>query len=611
MPKKLKAQKQNKKKIGKFGLEIKSMELKKYISIYFIFCSLLLFSQEAELSVSVSKNKLGLNQRLRVEFSINKQGADNFTPPKFSNFKVIQGPSQSVSQSWINGKVSFSQSYTYIIKPKRKGELIIEPASIDINGGTINSKMMKIIVLDPVEMPDNPNDPNYIAEQNIHLVAEISKSSPYVGEGIYVEYRLYVSENVSVYDTSVTEAPQYNGFWNQEIKIDGFPVKMGKYNGENYRYIVLQKALLIPTKSGRLAIDPMKMDIVIGVPTGRADFFGNVMTKNIKKEFSSAKKVIIPKDLPLEGKPVDFTGAVGNFDFEVTLSKDALKANESSQIKVAVSGKGNLKLFELPTVETPAELEKYQPERKENVKVATNGLSGSVTDTYTVVPQYKGKYKIPSVNFSFFDPNTKKYNTISTEDLYVNVLEGKEITTVDNKTDVEKRTVTLTGKNFRYIQTKTNFSTKETTDFFKSNLFYGLLFLPLLLIPIGIIMAKNNEKRNSDVIGRKQRRAEKLAKKYLSEAQKQLGKKEAFYEALERALHNYLKAKLNVETADISKDRITNLLNNRKVEESTINQFIDVLKASDFARYTPVTDTEMKQEYEKAKQVIVELDKQL
>ena len=611
MPKKRKAQKQNKKKIGKFDLEIKSMELKKYISIYFIFCSLLLFSQEAELSVSVSKNKLGLNQRLRVEFSINKQGADNFTPPKFSNFKVIQGPSQSVSQSWINGKVSFSQSYTYIIKPKRKGELIIEPASIDINGGTINSKMMKIIVLDPVEIPDNPNDPNYIAEQNIHLVAEISKSSPYVGEGIYVEYRLYVSENVSVYDTSVTEAPQYNGFWNQEIKIDGFPVKMGKYNGENYRYIVLQKALLIPTKSGRLAIDPMKMDIVIGVPTGRADFFGNVMTKNIKKEFSSAKKVIIPKDLPLEGKPEDFTGAVGNFDFEVTLSKDALKANESSQIKVAVSGKGNLKLFELPTVETPAELEKYQPERKENVKVATNGLSGSVTDTYTVVPQYKGKYKIPSVNFSFFDPNTKKYNTISTEDLYVNVLEGKEIKTVDNKTDVEKRTVTLTGKNFRYIQTKTDFSTKETTDFFKSNLFYALLFLPLILIPIGIIIAKNNEKRNSDVIGRKQRRAEKLAKKYLSEAQKQLGKKEAFYEALERALHNYLKAKLNVETADISKDRITKLLNNKKVEETTINQFIDVLKASDFARYTPVTDTEMKQEYEKAKQVIVELDKQL
>ena len=150
---------------------------------------------------------------------------------------------------------------------------------------------IKIIVLDPVEIPKDPNDPNYIAQQNIHLVAEISKSSPYVGEGVYVEYRLYVSQNISVRDFSYTDSPQYNGFWNQEIKINGFPVKMGKYNGENYRYIVLQKALLIPTKTGKLTIDPMKMDIVIGVPTGRVDFFGNVITKNLKKELSIEEKM--------------------------------------------------------------------------------------------------------------------------------------------------------------------------------------------------------------------------------------------------------------------------------------------------------------------------------
>ena len=588
------------------------MKLKLYILFFLCFSTLIGFSQEPELKVSVSKNTLGVNQRLRIEFSINKQGADNFTPPKFSNFRVIQGPSQSVSQSWINGKVSFSQSYTYIIQPKRKGELIVESASIEIDGTVIDSKMLKIIALDPVDVPDNPNDPDYIAEQNIHLVAEISKSQPYVGEGIYVEYRLYVSENVSVYDTSVTEAPQYNGFWNQEIKINGFPVKMGKYNGEDYRYIVLQKALLIPTKSGKLTIDPMKMDITIGVPTGRADFFGNVMTRNIKKEFASATKTIIPKSLPLEGKPEDFTGAVGDFNFDVSLSKEALKANESSQIKVTVSGKGNLKLFELPKVETPAELEKYQPERKESVQVSTDGLSGSFSDTYTVVPQFKGKYKIPSVSFSYFDPKSEKYNTISTEDLYVNVLEGKELAPITNNTNtVDKQNVTLKGDSFRYIQTQTNFVTKESSDFYKSNLFYALLFLSLLMIPIGIVIAKNNEKRNSDVAGIRQRKAERLARKYLSEAQKQMGKKEAFYEALERALHNYLKAKLKVETADISKDKITQILTTKNVDESTVKQFIDVLKASDFARYTPVTNTEMKAEFERAKEVIVQLDKQL
>lgn len=585
------------------------MKLKFYISIFIVLLAFEGAAQNAELNVKVSKNKLGLNQRLRIEFSINKQGADDFSPPKFDDFRVIQGPSQSVSQSWVNGKVSFSKSYTYIIKPKRKGELIIGAASIKLNGATLNSKMMKVVVLDPVEMPKNPNDPEYIAQQNIHLVAEISKGKPYVGEGIYVEYRLYVSENISVYDTSVTEAPQYNGFWNQEIKVGSFPVKMGKYNGEDYRYIVLQKALLIPTRTGKLTIDPMKMDIVIGVPTGRADFFGNVITKNVRREFASPKKVIRPKDLPLDGKPDNFTGAVGQFNFDVSLSKGVLKTNESSQINVAVSGKGNLKLFELPEVKTPVELEKYQPERKEKVKITTEGLQGSVADIYTVVPQYKGKYKIPSIGFSFFNPKTKKYTSINTEDLYVDVTEGKEL---EIKTSgVQKKVVVLTGKNFRYIQTKSDFETNETNDFYKSNLFYILFFLPLILIPIIIIIDKVNEKRNSDVAGLKSRKAERLAKKYLSEAEEKLGEKEAFYVALERALHNYLKGKLDVETVDISKENITKILESKNTREDSIKRFIDVLKSSDFARYTPVTNTEMKQELERAKKILVELDKQL
>ena len=588
-----------------------NLKLKFYIPLFISLFSLAITAQEAALTAKVSKNKLGINQRLKIEFSINKQGGDNFSPPKFANFKVVGGPSQSVSQSWINGTVSFSQSYTYIIQPKIKGELVLGKASINIAGKTIESKPIKIIVVDAVAIPKDPNDPNYVAQQNIHLVAEISKSRPYVGEGIYVEYRLYVSENISVYDTSVTEAPQYNGFWNQNIKINDFPVKIGKYNGENYRYIVLQKALLVPTKTGKLNIDPMKMNIVIGVPTGRADFFGNAITRNITKEFASAKKTILPKSLPVEDKPMDFAGAVGDFKFNVTLSKEVLKANESSQIKVMVSGKGNLKLFELPEITTPVELEKYQPERKEKVRVNSSGISGSVSDLYTVVPQYKGKYKIPNISFSYFNPKEKKYHTILAEDFFVNVLEGKELKPIVNSSTVLKQNVVSTGKNFRYIQTKSNFKPKNINDLFKSNLFYVLLLLPLLTIPIVILIAKRNDEKNSDLIGNKLRKAERLAKKYLSEARKQLGKKEAFYEALERALHNYLKAKLGIETADISGDKITEILKNKNINSTTINEFVEVLKQSDFARYTPISNSEMKEEFERAKQVIVELDKQL
>lgn len=583
------------------------MKLKFYILLFISFCTLTIVAQEAKLTAKVSKNKLGVNQRLRIEFAINKQGADNFKPPSFKNFRIIGGPSQSVSQSWINGKVSFSQSYTYIIQPKRKGELTITSASIEIGGQKIKSEPKKIIVLAAVDIPKDPKDPNYIADQNIHLVAEISKSNPYIGEGVYLEHRLYISQNIGIQDFTVTQAPQYSGFWNQDIKVvrvNG--AKTGKYNGEDYRYVVLKKALLIPTKSGKLSIDPMKMDIIVSVPTGRGDFFGNAITRNIRKEFSSAKKIIIAKEFPIDGKPADFGGAVGDFTFDVSLSKNLLKANETSQIKVEVKGKGNLKLFELPSIKTPTELEIYQPERKEKVRVNTTGIQGSVSDLYTVVPQFKGKYKIPNTSFSYFNPKERKYHTINTEDLFVDVLEGKELVT----NSIQKQVVKSTGKNFRYIQTKSNFLPVESSDFFKSNLFYILLLLPLIAIPIGIFIAKKNEERSNDIIGNKQRKAERLAKKYLSEAQKQLGKKEAFYEALERALHNYLKAKLGIETADISKEKITQILEEKQVDNTSINKFIDVLKNSDFARYTPFTATQMKEEFERAKQVIVELDKQ-
>lgn len=579
-----------------------------YIFLLLSFIAQSILAQVA-FKTTVSKNKLGVNERVRVVFSINKQGADNFTPPSFKNFKIVAGPSQSVNQSWINNKVTFSQSYTYIVQPKAIGAYTITGASIQYNGKKLTSNAVKMNILKAIDIPPNPNDPNYIAQQNVHLVAEISKSKPYVGEGIYVEYKLYVSENISVKDFSVTETPQYNGFWNQDIKINNLQIKNGIYNGENYRYVVLKKALLIPTKSGKLVIEPMKMDILIGVPTGRGDFFGNPITRNVTKVFSSVKKNISVKELPLANKPENFNGAVGDFNFEITSSKNDLKANESSEIKVTVTGKGNLKLFEIPKIETPKELEIFTPEHKERVQTTLSGIRGSVYDLYTIVPQYKGKYKIPKVSFSYFNLKEKTYKTITTEDLFVNVLEGKEIVNTTN--NVLKKDITITGANFRYIQTKSSFSPIKNVDFFTSNLFYILLLLPLIAIPIGIVVYNKTAERNNDIAGVKQRRADRLAKKYLSEAKKQLGSKEAFYIALEKALHNYLKATLQIEISDISKDKITEILKGRNISKTTIKTFIEVLDDCDFARFTPITDVMMHDEFEKAKQVIAALDKQL
>ena len=279
-----------------------------------------------------------------------------------------------------------------------------------------------------------------------------------------MEYKLYVSEDISVSDYSITEPPQYNGFWHQDIQVNGSPPRRGTYNGEQYRYVVIRKALLIPTRSGKLTIEPMEMNIVVGVPTGRGDFFGNPIVRNITKSFSSAKKSEY-KRTPLDGKPLNYGGAVGTFDFEVTANKTILKSNESARISVTVSGKGNLKLFELPEIKTPSKLEVFTPEQKEKVSVTPSGIRGSVSKNYTVVPEYKGKYKIPSTEFSYFDPK-EKYINISSDDIFVEVLGGKEIVT-NSENSVIKRDVLSTGSSFRYIQTKSSFVTVESTDFFK------------------------------------------------------------------------------------------------------------------------------------------------
>ena len=582
-----------------------------YIFTILAFASQVLLAQ-VEFKTSVSKTNLGLNQRFRIEFSVDKQGADNFKPPSFADFKVVGGPSSSVSQSWINGKSSYSQTYIYILEPKNEGEFVIEPATIEYNNEIVKSNAIKLTVSKSIEVPKDPNNPDYIAQQNIHLVAEVSSLNPYVGEGIYVVYKLFVSQNISVNDWRVSDSPQYNGFWNQDIEVTDSNVQNGKYNGEDYRFLVLKRAVLIPQRSGELIIEPMKMDFSVGIPTGRGDFFGNMITRNISYSTESPIRKVRVKALPELGKPEDFSGAVGDFEFSVKADKNVLKANDAAQIKVEVKGSGNLKLFEIPKIITPAELEAYTPEHKEDVTTSLSGLRGSISDSYTVVPQFKGKYKIPEVTFSYFNPNEERYYTILAEAVFVEVTEGKDLPFVNNDSAATfKKNVVSNGNNFRFIALETKLKPIIKNDFLHSTEFYLLLLLPFLAIPIGILIGKKRAKRAGDIFGNKIRNANRLARKYLSEAKKQLGKKEAFYIALEKALHNFLKAKLQIETLEMSKEKIAELLQNKGVNANTIKEFITVLNDCDFARYTPTTDVMMKNVYEKTVEILTEIDKQL
>lgn len=584
---------------------------RKYLSILILFIAAQNVIAQVTFKAAVSKAELGLNERLRIEFSIDKQGGDDFTPPDFENFKVLAGPSQSSSFSSINGKTSYKLTYSYVIQPLSKGVFTVPSASITYEGEIIRSNTIRITVTDAVEIPKNPNDPRYIAQQNVHLVTEVSNTNPYVGESISVVYKLFVDINqVNVQNTREASAPSFNGFWNQNIEVKKWVAKNGTYGGKPHRFVIVRKTVLIPHKAGKLDIDPLEMEITAGVPIGRRDFFGNMLMNDVNFTLTSGKKAIYVKPLPEENKPFNFSGAVGDFSFSVTPSKTELKANESAQIKVELRGEGNLKLVKLPEISTPAGLEKYDPEHKENIRTTLNGLSGNIFDQYAVVPQSRGKFKIPGVAFSYFNPKEERYYSVETDPIVLNALQGREIS--DDIAVSEKRSVISSEGDIRYIHLKTNFvSTLKEDDFFGSNLFYFLMIFPLLSIPLGIYIGKKKRERDSDIIGNKRRKADRLAKKYLSQAKKELGKKEAFYIALERALHNYLKAKLHIETSEISREKIADILNNKQVDESTIIEFGKVLENCDYARYTPFTDVMMKQEYENAKKVIAKIDKQL
>ena len=562
----------------------------------------------------VSKKTLGINERLRVDFEMNQDG-DNFVPPSFKGFNVVGGPNQSISNSWVNGKRSYSKTYSYFLAPKTQGKFIINQATIEIDDQIYKTISLNIAVTAAVTKPKDGNNADYLASENVHLIAEVSKTNPYLNEAITVVYKLYVSNDVSITRSwQEIDNPKFEDFWSQNIADKGKQqIFEGTFKGKPYRYVILRKVVLYPQKTGALIIEPLTLDIPIDVQGNSRDIFGRRRMTRVNRTISAGKRTITVKPLPIEGKPDDFSGAVGVFNFNVSTNKSTLDANEALELKIRVKGMGNLKLFNLPSLNLPSSLEVYEPVRDNKIAVNIKGMNGFINDTYTVIPQYKGSYPIRPISFSYFDPPSKSYKTVSSDEIIIQVENGP-VPNQPNKVKDDasnENSISLANDQFKYIKTSTQLISINDPVFFKTSLFWCLTGIPFLLIPLIILIGTTRRKRLSDVEGKRFRKATKLAKKYLSAAKKNLGKQEAFYEALERALHNYLRAKLDIVTSEFSKEKITILLAERKVEEVVVSDFLGLLKSCEFARYTPTSDVMMKQDYEKAVVVISNIDKQI
>jgi len=582
------------------------MKMKLKFLLIVLFAGFSAWSQ-VEFDAVVSKEKLGVNERLRVDFEMNQDG-DNFRPPSFQGFTVVGGPNQSISKQWINGKASFSKTFSYFLQPNATGTLKIGQAEIEIDGTVYKTIPIEITVTGAVEKPKDPNDPVAAAEDNVHLVAEVSKNDPYLNEAFTVVYKLYVSRETAVNGWNELDAPKFADFWSQSIDEKQFKVYDGSYDGKPYRYVILRRTLLYPQKTGELTIEPLALNINVEAPTNRRDIFGMRITRPAKITVTAPTRKVNVKALPEEGKPENFSGAVGSFDFDVAASKTKLDAQEALDLTLTAKGNGNLKLFTLPKPKLPSALEVYEPENEQDVRVSLNGMAGSNSARYTIVPQQKGSYPIPPIRFSYFDPATEQYKTLSSDEIVIDVENGPATLATSDKAD--KIPVEET-KQFAYIKSDAKLKPMNQDRFFGSTAFWSLLVTPVVLIPLAILFGRKRRAYQNDVKGNRLRKADKLARKYLGDAKKSLGDQTAFYLALEKCLHNYLKARLNIQTSEMSKERISQLLQDRGVTVETTAAFLKLLESCEFARYTPSSSDAMQHDYEQASRVISEIDKQL
>ena len=562
---------------------------------------------QVKFETEVSKNKLGVNENLRVDFKMNKDG-DNFSPPNFNGFNIVGGPNQSVSNSWINGNRTFSKTYTYFLSPVKRGRFTIGQASIEIEGDIYKTSPVDIQVVEAVDSSLSPNNTESLVDDDIQLITEVSKRSPYLNEPISIVYKLFFSPEINVRNLGEIDSPEFKNFWSQKIDVPRLEIKRSSLNGKSYNYVTWKKTLLYPQKDGSLEINPMTLDVSIDVPTNRRDFFGNIIYTQTSSKVSSTKQTINVKSLPEENRPEDFLGAVGDFNISLKSNKTELKATESFQLELRVAGTGNLKLFSLPDIIVPSSLEKYDPEFKENVNIGLSGMNGSISNTYTIVPQFQGKYPIPIIKFSFFNPSLKKYVTIYTGEEIVDVYDGPVVSNENEKNINQKINIPTNSLQFNFIELDSDFediSEKKSTV--ESVLYYLVSFPLVVLLLILFYLRFSKDSMTSDE--KKSKLSRKLADSFLEVAKNDINNTDLFYISLEKALFNFLKSRFDFQTSEFSKNNIKVKLSKKNIENNVIESLIEILKSCEYARYTPSSPKEMKDDYEKAVEIIYNIEK--
>lgn len=551
--------------------------------------------------------------QFRLTYTVNTQDVKDFLAPQAKGFEVLMGPSRSQQSSTqiINGKVSSSRSitYTYILMAGAEGTYNIPAASIEVDGEKIFSNSLSIKVL-PKDKEDNGGSgqsgtsssrnqatSGKINANDLFVLATASKTKVHEQEAILVTYKAYTTVDLR---QLLGKMSDQQGFFIQEVELpEQKSFRLEHYKGRNYNTVVYRQYVLFPQRSGRMEIPAVTFDAVVAQRVAVSDdpfdaFFNGGGYVQVQKKVV-APKIVINVD-PLPAKPSGFSGGVGSFKINSSISTTELKANDAVTIKLTISGTGNMKLVGAPEVKFPADFEIYDPKIVDNFELTSNGLSGTKTIEYLAIPRHPGQFKIPAVEFKYFDIQSKTYKTLTTESYNLNVAKGSGSESsqqvVSNYTN--KENVKVLGTDILFIKTGDSDLSVKGKYFYGTTAYYLWYIIPLLLFVTFVIIYRKKAIENANVARVKTKKANKVAAKRMKLAGKLLAEKKVneFYDEVLKALWGYISDKLSIPVSKLSKDNIESELSNYGVDDELIKEFIEALNECEFARYAPGNQSE-------------------
>lgn len=583
---------------------------------------------------------VSLDETFRIVFTADARMSD-FEWPGTDDFEVVWGPQRGSMSSTniVNGKrtSTHQETVTYLLQPRQTGTFTIPAATASVDKQSVSSSTIQIEVVasqqqsqpqgsgtqqDPQgQQQSQPqrNDPSVtgtVSGQDIFLRLSLGKTNVVKGEPLTATLKIYTRADIAGFED--IKFPTFNGFWSKEtVTVNNLEFNRENLNGTIYNSGLLRQWVLIPQQTGSLTIDPAEMVCQIRVRTSSGsplsifdDFFDQYQT--IRKRISTPTLQVKVRELPA-GAPASFAGGVGDFKISAKLSKDGIKSNEAASLIVTISGNGNLSMLEAPKVDFPPDFEVY--DLKSTDKTSASGTSGSKLFEFPFIPRSHGDFTIPSIEYTYYDNAHGKYVTTSTGDIQVTVEKGEEVAgggvvmPGTNRQGVRSLT-----EDIRYIALGDGHLKKKNTFFAGSLLFYLLMLTLAIITFILNRLLKFSQARRADVAGSKNRRANKMARARLKQAEDYLHKNlgGAYYEELHKALTGYVSDKLLIPAADLSKETIGEKLRERDVRDESIERLTALIDKCEFARYAPDSgQTQMENEYNEAVQVISDIEGQL